>query len=637
MKKPLLLLLFLFSFVFHIQAQDKTVVTPYNKTLITTGKGVKSHITWAKFPSEDAKIRKIVMYLTLATPQEDWMSCAHWDYTDRLTVIRKGGINGDSLDYEIARMLTPYGNRNPKDWSFTWELDVTDFASILRDSVEFNYTHSGWEPSADRGWGLTIDFEVTYGEPAYKTIAIHKVYDDNYKYGLPNDPIENHLTPRELKLSPKTNYLRSVTIQTGHGSDSLYNSEFSPKWKKLFWNDKEVSHKLLWTEGGDNPLYPQGGTWVYDRGNWIPGMLINPDVCDLLVKGGTKGVFDLNMEPYTIYTKPSAMQYITSYLIEYKTDIKANDVEIADIIVPSKKQIHGRKNPSNEYPVILVKNHSAKPITSMTIHYYDHSEEWRGTIAPFAVAEIKLSNRVNHSKTLFEVSISRVNGKKDSYPADNQLTSQYAPVPVHKGNFTIILNGNEMSGKENTMTLTNITTGKKVLDYPLGKVGRIKEVVNLPNGDYFFEVTDSQGDGLSFWANKEAGHGNCWIMSDQNEIVKYFDGDFGNNIRYWFTVDNSLAKENIRKEPYVTTKYKEVNKHIFSYLLNNNKDDVKFVIKNYVGKEVMSFIRPATEEKEVMVDMTSMPVGLYFVELWQNGYKTFCTVSVREIKTKKDE
>ena len=28
----------------------------------------------------------------------------------------------------------------------------------------------------------------------------------------------------------------------------------------------------IWRDDcGENPLYPQGGTWIYDRANWCPG------------------------------------------------------------------------------------------------------------------------------------------------------------------------------------------------------------------------------------------------------------------------------------------------------------------------------------------------------------------------------
>ena len=42
-------------------------------------------------------------------------------------------------------MLTLYGSIFGKGWSWKWQVDVTDFAPFLRDSVEVEYNHTGYE------------------------------------------------------------------------------------------------------------------------------------------------------------------------------------------------------------------------------------------------------------------------------------------------------------------------------------------------------------------------------------------------------------------------------------------------------------------------------------------------------------
>ena len=39
-------------------------------------------------------------------------------------------------DYELARVITPYGSGLANDWQFTHVFDITDFVQILRDSVD---------------------------------------------------------------------------------------------------------------------------------------------------------------------------------------------------------------------------------------------------------------------------------------------------------------------------------------------------------------------------------------------------------------------------------------------------------------------------------------------------------------------
>lgn len=630
MKKFFLLLtLLLFAVSVNTYAQEKTVVTPYNKALITTGGGLKSHKLWATFPSEERAVRKIVLKLTLATPEEDYMSCAHWDYLDRLILVRCGSADSPALNYEIARMLTPYGGHNPKGWEFTWEVDVTDFASLLRGDVELNYTHAGWESNKDRGWALTTEFEFTYGEPSSEVVAIHKVYDDCYRYGDESNPIEQHLAPYTFIPNKKTTYVRSVTFQTGHGADSLNNSEFTSKWRKLFFNGKEVDYKDLWTEGGDNPLYPQAGTWLYDRANWIPGMLIDPDVCNIVLENKKESVFDFDMEPYVMPVKPSADQQITSYLIEYKTKRKNTDAELFDIVVPSDKDIYSRRNPSTSNPVIIVKNHGLQPITSMLISYAGQTMEWKGNIKALSRQEITLDGFVDNTKSEFTAEILSVNGKKDSYTADNKLTSTYSPAPTHRGDMVFRFTTNKKSNEENSVTLYNIATGEKLIHYAphdLENEQKYSIEKQLPNGIYLFEMTDSEGDGLTFWAKKDAGTGSCFIENGEGQLVKYFTADFGNSIRYWFIVDNSLEKDNVQGEPVIQFGYLENNMVRVYFRVNDKETPLNLTVKDYVGKEVFT---TTVDPKTGMIDldMSKCTKGLYFLTLGSEGKEKTTTLN----------
>ena len=94
------------------------------------------------------------MQVTLGHP--DSTAIAHWDYLDFIYLRRTGGKAGKNRDIELGRLITPYGSSFTNDWSFTWEVDVTDFASLLRDSVEVEYVQSGYEPDK-LGWALTIN------------------------------------------------------------------------------------------------------------------------------------------------------------------------------------------------------------------------------------------------------------------------------------------------------------------------------------------------------------------------------------------------------------------------------------------------------------------------------------------------
>ncbi|MCK5821319.1 MAG: hypothetical protein KAH17_05520, partial [Bacteroidales bacterium] len=261
-------------------AIKKHTVSHNHITIVTNpAKGENPYPAWGVFPSEKTQVRKILMHLTLGTP--DSLSTAHWDYKDHITVRRAGGERGKSLDLEIGRMLTPYGSIYSTGWEFKWTVDVTDFAMILRDSVEIEYNHTGYEPTSV-GWALTIDFEFTLGPPHIHPLKINNLWVGSYNYGNPEKPTEKELTP--ITYTPlKESVINRLRIQhTGHGMDKPKGcSEFCSRWRRVLFNGEIAQDKDLWKSCGDNPLYPQGGTWIFDRALWCPGDLQIPDIIDV--------------------------------------------------------------------------------------------------------------------------------------------------------------------------------------------------------------------------------------------------------------------------------------------------------------------------------------------------------------------
>jgi hypothetical protein len=159
---------------FHVLAADTLHIITHNRINVVTdpSRGYNTYRAWGNFPSSKENIRQIKLKLQLGCP--DSMRCADWDYKDHITIRRKGGVNGVILDYEIGRMLTTYGGAFPKDWRFNWEVDITDFSLLLRDSVEIEYNHTRYEPNNDRGWSVTLDFEIIKGKPALEPVFIQK-------------------------------------------------------------------------------------------------------------------------------------------------------------------------------------------------------------------------------------------------------------------------------------------------------------------------------------------------------------------------------------------------------------------------------------------------------------------------------
>ena len=365
--KNLLILLALIITVNSSIAQTTTVLT-HNKVLINTNpsKGVKSFKQWGVFPAENKEVRRIVMNLTLAYPED--RAIAHWDYMDRVKILRKGGVNGENINFEIGRMLTPYGSNFKEGWNYTWSIDVTDFQTFLRDSVEIEYLHSGYE-SPDLGWDLTLDFDISFGPQVADFISVEKMWDGNFQYGNPENPIEKQLAAKEVKRSDKAAFGRFRIQHTGHGMDRPSGcSEFCSRWRELKFENNVVDHRDMWKDCGNNPLYPQGGTWIFDRAYWCPGDLQVPDVVDIPLTKASHTI-DLDMEPFTATDKGQPKEQITSYFFQFAEPNNTNDVAIEEIIAPNKKDNYNRFNPRGFDPIIKIRNLGKRDLTKLKIVY----------------------------------------------------------------------------------------------------------------------------------------------------------------------------------------------------------------------------------------------------------------------------
>jgi hypothetical protein len=185
----------LFALNAGLEAADTLRVITHDAVTVVTdpSTGAKSYPAWGVFPGSGFSVRKVTMRVTFGCP--DSMRCADWDYLDRIVARRKGAAPADTLNFEIGRMLTPYGGAFGSDWKFGWTVDVTDFAPVLRDSVEIDYVHTGYEPNNDRGWKITVAFEFIAGPPIAIPLGIEKIYDGNYAYGDSARPISASLAP----------------------------------------------------------------------------------------------------------------------------------------------------------------------------------------------------------------------------------------------------------------------------------------------------------------------------------------------------------------------------------------------------------------------------------------------------------
>ena len=95
-------------------------------------------------------------------------------------------------------------------------------------------------------------------------------------------------------------------------------------------------------ECADNPLYPQGGTWIYDRAGWCPGAPVRTEDLELtpLVAGQDSFTveYDVTYDPYGNYR-------MEGQIIGYGPANMVHDVEVMDILAPNDDKLLSRSEP----------------------------------------------------------------------------------------------------------------------------------------------------------------------------------------------------------------------------------------------------------------------------------------------------
>ncbi len=633
MKKhiQILTLVFLFTAISsHALPTDTLhVVTHKQLTIVTDpSKGYNLYKAWGVFPKANVPIRKILLHVTFSCP--DNMRCADWDYKDHITIRRKGGVQGASQDYEIGRMLTPYGGAFDKNWKFNWTVDVTDFSMLLRDSVEIEYNHTGYEPNNDRGWSVTLDFEIITGQPSWEPISIQKIYDNSYRYGDSSNNIENALRPVAFTADAKADFARLRMVQTGHGMDEPDGcGEFCNKYRELWYDGKLLEKKAIWMQCGNNPLYPQAGTWVYDRANWCPGILMQPDLYELPVKAGQQHTIDVNMQHY-VAKNPSADEVISAYLIQYKKAASKHDVALVDIINPSLKDAYKRQNPSVMHPSIIVQNRGGEMLKQLSVRYGTKSFakqtfKWKGTLQPGAVTTISLPGIIEGGNGIhgFEVELLKPNGRPDGYPQDNKMVSAFEAASTLTDTLIVYMHTNEQPA-QNSYAIKK-SEGKIIRERSFGSLQAdsvYRDTIPLPAGHYQFLLLDSAGNGLEFWANRRGGRGKARLLNTKGQMILDIESDFGSSIQYDFKVGGSATP--VTTKPSIGLYPTRTNdKTTLDYFSNFPEDVVVQIITDPGDKLVEEHCYNGLKEGVFIYDLSRFPKGRFYLRVLIKGEEQF--------------
>ncbi|HQQ92930.1 MAG TPA: T9SS type A sorting domain-containing protein [Bacteroidia bacterium] len=480
--------------------------------------------------------------------------------TGSIAIVPQGTITINNLNYykrypwynEIMSFVTPYGKGldmgiKGKSWFY----DVTDFTPVLKGPKRLVMTLGGENQEQ-----MDLDFWFIVGTPPRNVLDFNQLWQGAARAGgaaiasINNDsrfPIMN-----VQALSAAQDFKLRSTI-TGHGAEGEFsqNGGLITHYFNLNGGPNEFSWQIT-QECSFNVVYPQGGTWVYDRQGWCPGQ--------------TSLTKEYNLSPYITPGSTVSLDYncsnppnpsgdyrylVANQLISYGGANHSLDAAIIDVFSPSNKVLYSRKNPICNNPVVIVRNTGSTPITDIQFNYWVNNanvkqvHSWSGTLNYMDTVSIVLPKNdlwfydMMANGNVFHAEIVKVNFMSDQYSFNNLYHSPFIIPEMLPGLFTVEFRTNNLPTQNNY----------KIFDENGNVVGQSNFVAANTtytdnydlNGCYTMVVEDLGHDGLSWWANTGQGSGYVRIKNASGQILKTFNADFGGGFQYSFTTNSALS------------------------------------------------------------------------------------------------
>lgn len=601
-------------FVLDSVANLPVQIVMYSDSMNNPGVSVDTLMVWnAGYYNDVYDANGIVIDSVFVYP-DSTMILTYYDYYIKFPQV---------IRYELARYITPYGNGLSLGDGWTWTFDVTDYRTLLADSVHI--AAGNWQELLD------IKFVMIKGVPPRDVISIQNLWNGSFEYGKDYNPIENHLTPKTIYIPANVQTVRWKSRVTGHGMDTPSNcAEFCAKSHYYKVDGIQQFSKLVWRDNCDlNPLYPQGGTWVYDRANWCPGAEVWTYDFELtpFISPGDSVTLQHAVQAYTS-TGGWNHYDIEDQLVTYGAPNFSLDAAIENVLSPSEDQMWKRINPICKQPVVIIKNNGTTDLNALTITYgitggVQSEYEWTGNLKFLETETIQLDTFAwMQGASTFTVSISNPNGGTDEYVYNNTRVTPFTYVAVMPPSFYIEFKTNNYPSqnayelKDNSGNIVFSRSGLTANTF-------YKDTLDLPVGCYEFKLTDSGEDGLTWWANTAQGSGYIRFRSVESPLIlKNFNSDFGGEVYMQFTVGLTNNTED-----YIFVSHPELNvypnpssdKVYIDFDLPSRESGV-IEIHDVMGKCIQSISFSDRIADSFILNISTFETGVYVVSLKTLNY-----------------
>lgn len=567
-----------------------------------------------------------------------------------IPVSTEGTINISTLDYynktdgkiEILSLVTPYGNGlDLGQEGKTFTIDVTDYATILQGEKWMSIEMGGQNQEE-----LDIQFLFITGTPERDVMAVQNIWP--FRRGwFPDIQADVFFEPRQVPLSSEASHFKLRSAITGHGQ----NGEFVSRQHYININGGSQEFQYdVWKACGENPMYPQGGTWTFDRAGWCPGLPtdIQQFSLDGLANPGETIEIDYGVNGGNM---TEANYLVSNQLVTYGPWNHAVDAALEAVIRPTLQWEYQRLNPACNAPTVLVRNSGSETITSIQFEYqvldgpFSNDYTWEGNLTAGQEMVIELPQEnigfymTGEDNKIFAVNIVAVNGAADENPDNNSFRSafEYPEMFMQENLLTLRVQTNNRP-EENAYTIKN-SSGQVLLERDNMASSTIYlDEMDFPAGCYSLEFEDTGGDGLSYWfwdqVDPSVGSGSLRILQHFSGIdltVKSFEPEFGGTLSFDFVIGEVTGTEELETLRFFSLYPNPASSEIILELQGYEGRGFHLEITDPTGRVYRQNELPVLSGESVSIpfELTDLPPGMYFARI-RNAEKTWVRSFVKQ-------
>jgi len=527
------------------------------------------------------------------------------------------------MKFEIMSFVTPYGifldlGMEGKTWAF----DVTDYTPVLKGTKRMTVERGGqWQEDMD------IRFLYIVGTPPRNVLNVQQIWRPDYK-SYTAILADRAFEPRNVPLLSDGKYFKIRSVITGHGQQG----EFIPRYHFLKINGVQQFLWKVWTECATNPVYPQGGTWVYDRAGWCPGKYSNlkeNDITDLVTPGDTVNI------DYGLQTASGTSNYIVNnQLVTYGEANFNLDAGIVEVLKPNSVYASNiRFNPACTYPEIVIQNTGSQTLTSLDIEYDEEggspvTYSWNGSLEfmekDTVVLPVDDLSFWLPTSNVFESTVKNPNGQQDENPYNDTYRTAFDGVDVFDQSQPITIECKTNNyGYQTSFVLYN-GDGDTIQAWSGLESNTVySESFNLEPGCYQLLLNDSGGDGLEWWANPNQGSGYMKVKDADGNVLYNFEPDFGAFEIYEFGMGAITTVHPLTQTPLTSVYPNPATDRLNVIVKGTGNNKVTLRLLNAMNSLILEKSYPAGgDDLRTELDVSNLPSGIYLLQIENGSFTT---------------